>query len=59
MLAGLTRLDFVKIDVEGAELQVLEGGQQAIGSFRPTLLIETRPGTRPATSTPPATWPAG
>lgn len=38
--AGLTRLDFVKIDVEGGELQVLRGGQRVIGTFRPTLLIE-------------------
>jgi FkbM family methyltransferase len=38
--AGLTRLDFVKVDVEGAELLVLEGGRQTIESFRPALLIE-------------------
>jgi FkbM family methyltransferase len=34
------RLDFVKIDVEGAELFVLHGGEQVIGTFRPTLLVE-------------------
>jgi FkbM family methyltransferase len=38
--AGLTRLDFVKIDVEGAEWHVLEGGQQTIEMFRPAMLIE-------------------
>jgi FkbM family methyltransferase len=38
--AGLTRLDFVKIDVEGGELRVLQGGQHAIETFRPTLLVE-------------------
>lgn len=38
--AGLTRLDFVKIDVEGAELQVLEGGTRTIEKFRPALLVE-------------------
>ncbi len=38
--AGLSRLDFVKVDVEGAELLVLEGGRQAIESFRPALLVE-------------------
>lgn len=38
--AGLARLDFVKIDVEGAELQVLRGGGRAIEEFRPTLLLE-------------------
>lgn len=37
---GLTRLDFVKIDVEGAELHVLRGGEQAIEALRPTLLLE-------------------
>jgi FkbM family methyltransferase len=36
----LTRLDFIKVDVEGAELAVLEGGQRAIETFRPTMLIE-------------------
>jgi FkbM family methyltransferase len=38
--AGLTRLDFVKIDVEGAELQVLRGGERTIEQFRPSLLLE-------------------
>lgn len=38
--AGLTRLDFIKTDVEGAELRVLEGGQHAIESFKPALLLE-------------------
>jgi FkbM family methyltransferase len=40
LCAGLSRLDFVKIDVEGAELQVLMGGQQVIERFRPALLLE-------------------
>jgi FkbM family methyltransferase len=38
--AELTRLDFIKIDVEGAELQVLKGGEASIERFRPTLLVE-------------------
>jgi FkbM family methyltransferase len=38
--AGLTRLDFIKIDVEGAELRVLEGGQRTIETYRPALLVE-------------------
>lgn len=38
--AGMKRLDFVKIDVEGAELQILEGGSDSIADLRPTLLIE-------------------
>ncbi|HTX63571.1 MAG TPA: FkbM family methyltransferase [Acidimicrobiales bacterium] len=37
---GVDRLDFVKIDVEGAELQVLEGGAQAIEEYRPSMLVE-------------------
>jgi FkbM family methyltransferase len=37
---GMTRLDFVKIDVEGAELPVLAGGEQVIERFRPSLLVE-------------------
>jgi FkbM family methyltransferase len=38
--AGLARLDFVKIDVEGGELHVLHGGQRTIERFRPVMLIE-------------------
>jgi FkbM family methyltransferase len=38
--AGLQRLDFVKIDVEGAELHVLQGGSRSVESFRPTMLVE-------------------
>jgi FkbM family methyltransferase len=34
------RLDWVKIDVEGAELAVLEGGMTALAAFHPKLLIE-------------------
>ena len=37
---AMSRLDFVKIDVEGAELQVLEGGQRVIETHQPVLLIE-------------------
>lgn len=36
----IDRLDFVKIDVEGAELQVLEGGKAVIEELRPAMLIE-------------------
>jgi len=38
--AELTRLDFIKIDVEGGELQVLKGGEASIERFRPALLVE-------------------
>lgn len=34
------RPDFIKIDVEGAEYDVLIGGQEVIARFRPTMLIE-------------------
>jgi FkbM family methyltransferase len=37
---GMTRLDFVKIDVEGGEMHILRGGEQAIEKFRPAMLIE-------------------
>jgi FkbM family methyltransferase len=38
--AGLSRLDFVKIDVEGAEMHILQGGQRSIETFRPAMLVE-------------------
>lgn len=37
---GLGRLDWVKIDVEGAELGVLRSGKSVLARFRPRLLIE-------------------
>lgn len=37
---GLTRVDFIKIDVEGMELEVLEGALGTLESHRPVLLIE-------------------
>jgi FkbM family methyltransferase len=37
---NLTRLDFLKIDVEGAELHVLEGGRHAVETYRPSILVE-------------------
>jgi FkbM family methyltransferase len=40
---GLTRLDLVKIDVEGSEERVLEGGRATIARFRPTLVVELNP----------------
>jgi FkbM family methyltransferase len=36
---GLTRLDAVKIDVEGAEEQVWAGAEEAIRQFRPRFII--------------------
>jgi FkbM family methyltransferase len=37
---GLTRLDFVKLDVEGSEVDVLEGARATVGCFRPLMLLE-------------------
>lgn len=38
---SLERLNFVKIDVEGMELEVIKGGMEAIAKFRPLLYYET------------------
>ena len=39
----LQRVDFIKIDVDGHELPVLQCGVQAIERFRPAILIEFSP----------------
>ena len=39
---GLTDVGFIKIDVEGHELEVLRGGEKTIRRDHPTLLIEVR-----------------
>ncbi|MFC5455676.1 FkbM family methyltransferase [Prosthecobacter fluviatilis] len=36
----ISRVDFMKIDVEGAELHALRGSQKMIGRFRPMLFLE-------------------
>jgi FkbM family methyltransferase len=38
---GWNRLDFVKIDVEGMELEVLQGARETLERFRPIVLFET------------------
>lgn len=40
---GLDRVDIVKIDVEGAELDVLEGMQQTLDRWHPGILLEVHP----------------
>lgn len=42
-LAGLPRLDFVKMDIEGYEPPAFEGFSTLIARHRPTLLIEFNP----------------
>lgn len=41
----LKRIDFVKIDIEGAELMALRGARQTLKTFRPKLLLEVNEGT--------------
>lgn len=38
---GLARVDFIKIDVEGMELDVLEGARGIIEAHHPVMIIET------------------
>jgi len=37
---GLERLDFIKIDIEGMEMEALNGAEDSIKKFKPQLLIE-------------------
>lgn len=37
---ALDRLDFVKADIEGSELRMLEGARRSLARFRPRLLVE-------------------
>ena len=39
----LERLDVVKLDVEGCELQVIDGARAALARFKPLLLVEVEP----------------
>ncbi|RWN35794.1 FkbM family methyltransferase [Mesorhizobium sp.] len=40
---GLAGIDFLKIDVEGYEKPILEGGEQTIRRERPVIIIEQKP----------------
>lgn len=40
---GLTRLDFLKIDVEGAEPFVIDGAKSVLTKFRPDAVVEFNP----------------
>ena len=37
---GLAKVDFIKIDVEGAELEVLRGAEQVLRSYQPIVMVE-------------------
>lgn len=39
-LADLDRLDWIKIDIEGAEIEVLNGARQVIDKHNPRMIIE-------------------
>jgi FkbM family methyltransferase len=45
---GISSVDFMKIDVEGHELEVLKGASATIGESRPIVLIEVRDWNLPA-----------
>ena len=38
---GIEKLDFMKVDVEGMELQVFKGAERALKRFKPTIYFET------------------
>ena len=45
---GCARVDFIKLDVEGMELEALEGAARTIAAFKPIMLVEyvkAQPGT--------------
>jgi FkbM family methyltransferase len=44
---ALPRLDFIKIDVEGMEAEVLRGAEAAIRAHRPSMLVEIIKSDRP------------
>lgn len=46
--AGIDRLDVMKIDVEGSEHRVIEGGRGALDAFRPAVIFEVNGLTRTA-----------
>jgi FkbM family methyltransferase len=42
---GLSRLDLIKLDIEGSELNALKGMRNMLEKFKPLLLIEINPDT--------------
>lgn len=43
--AKLSRVDLVKLDIEGSELAALRGMQEVLQNFRPVVIAEINPGT--------------
>ncbi|MBI2813951.1 MAG: FkbM family methyltransferase [Opitutae bacterium] len=41
--AGVTRIDFVKLDVDGHEWSVLQGFSETLARFRPVIVVEIAP----------------
>jgi len=41
--AGIQQLDFIKMDVEGAEIKALNGGMKTLEKFKPDMIIEFNP----------------
>jgi FkbM family methyltransferase len=50
---GLDRLDFMKVDVEGAEMELLYGASNVIKKFRPRVVCELNRGTLQRFNTEP------
>lgn len=42
-VAGISRIDFIKIDVDGGGCRVLRGARETLGRFRPVIVIELSP----------------
>lgn len=41
--SGVSRLDFIKLDVDGAECRVLRGAKATLARFRPAIVLELAP----------------
>lgn len=39
----LTRLDLIKIDIEGSEFEALKGGEEILRAFKPVIILEFSP----------------